>query len=163
MSLNRDYAEMLSALSDEGAEFMIVGAYAMAAHGVPRATGDLDIWVRCSRSNAVRVMRALRHFGAPLFDLTEQDLARGGTVLQIGQPPSRIDILTSIDGVTFGRAWAGRLTGRIEGIDVAIIGHEALLRNKRAAARPKDLVDVGILEAASRATRIPRSRARRHH
>ncbi len=149
---------MLSALSGEGAEFLIVGAYAMAAHGVPRATGDLDIWVRPSSANAARVMRALRRFGAPVFDLTESDLARTGTVFQIGQPPSRIDILTSVDGVTFGSAWPRRMSSRVEQIDVAVIGYDELLRNKRAAARPKDLVDVGILEANPPIAGAPKSR-----
>lgn len=81
---------------------------AMAAHGVPRATGDIDVWVRPSRDNAPRVLLALQRFGAPLFDLTAADLARRGTVFQLGVPPRRIDILTSIDGMTFDTAWPRR-------------------------------------------------------
>lgn len=99
--LNPDFAEMLRTLSDEGVEFLLVGAYAMAAHGVPRATGDIDVWVKPSRDNAERVLRALGRFGAPLFDLSAADLARVGTVFQLGVPPRRIDLLTSIDGVVF--------------------------------------------------------------
>ncbi|MEW6268621.1 MAG: hypothetical protein AB1689_04910 [Thermodesulfobacteriota bacterium] len=147
--LNSDFAEMLSALSDAGADFLVVGAYALAAHGVPRATGDLDIWVRPTRRNAARVLRALRSFGAPLFDLTADDLSREGTMLQIGQPPSRIDILTSIDGVAFREAWQTRLRCELEGVVLAVLGRDALIRNKRAVARPKDLLDIAILEQAA--------------
>ena len=94
--MNRDFVEMLSALSAAGVRFLVVGAHALAAHGAPRATGDLDIWVDVSRENAARVLEALGHFGAPLFDLTIDDLCARNTVFQIGLPPSRIDILTGI-------------------------------------------------------------------
>src|SRR5690242_1218157 len=103
---------MLRALSAEGVEYLVVGAYAMAAHGIPRATGDIDIWIRPSPVNADRVLRAIRRFGAPLFDLTVADLTRDGTVFQLGLPPRRIDLLTSIDGVTFEEAWPDRVTSR---------------------------------------------------
>jgi hypothetical protein len=93
--VNPDFAEMLHALSAAGAEFLLVGAYAMAARGIPRATGDLDVWVRPTRQNAVRVLRALASFGAPLADLSEADLATPGTVFQLGLPPRRIDMLTA--------------------------------------------------------------------
>ncbi|MEO8604372.1 MAG: hypothetical protein ABI629_17490 [bacterium] len=144
----------------------MVGAYAMAAHGVPRATGDIDVWVRPSRENAPRVLHALRVFGAPLFDLTAQDLARAGTMLQLGVPPRRIDILTSIDGVTFQTAWSRRVTARLGDVDVVVIGRADLLRNKRAAKRPKDLVDVQLLERSGGTSpqrtvnRAPRRRPR---
>lgn len=156
--LNPDFAEMLRALSVEGVEYLLVGAYAMAAHGVPRATGDIDIWVRPSRENADAVLRALARFGAPLFDLTATDLARDGTVFQLGVQPRRIDILTSIDGVTFEDAWGGRMTSRLGDVDVTVIGREALVCNKRAAGRPRDRVDLRLLEAS----RQPPPRARRH-
>ena len=103
--MNRDFVEMLCALSETGAEFIIVGAHALAAHGHPRATGDLDIWIRPGAENAGRVLRALRKFGAPLLDLTQSDLIRPGTVFQIGTAPSRIDILTTITGVSWEQAW----------------------------------------------------------
>jgi hypothetical protein len=144
--LNPDFAEMLAALSAEGAEYLVVGAYALAAHGLPRATGDIDLWVRPTPENAGRVVKALRRFGAPLFDLTLDDLARPGTVFQLGVPPRRIDIMTSIDGVEFEDAWAGRVTCRLGAIDTTVLGREQLLQNKRAVARPKDRVDVHILE-----------------
>ncbi len=146
--LNRDFAEMLSALSDEGAEYLLVGAYALGAHGIPRATGDIDIWVRPSAENAARVLRALRRFGAPLFDLRLEDLAVGGTVFQMGQPPRRIDLLTSIDGLEFDEGWATRVEAKLDDLVVPILGREALIKNKRAAGREKDLLDVAILERA---------------
>jgi hypothetical protein len=158
--LNRDFAEMLRVLSDEGVEYLLVGAYAMAAHGVPRATGDIDIWVRPSPRNALRVLRALRRFGAPLFDLSTADLARTGTVFQLGVPPRRIDLLTSIDGVTFATAWKGRITCRLGGVEVPVIGRAALTRNKRATGRPKDRVDLHLLAGRPRPA-CPRSRRSR--
>lgn len=144
--LNPDFAEMLRTLSDEGVEFLLVGAYAMAAHGVPRATGDIDVWVNPSRDNAQRVLRALRGFGAPLFDLSAADLTRDGTVFQLGVPPRRIDLLTSIDGVVFAEAWPRRVLCRIDDQDIPVLSREDLVANKRAAGRAKDLVDVQILE-----------------
>jgi hypothetical protein len=159
--LNPDFAEMLSALSDEGADYLLVGAYAMGAHGVPRATGDIDIWVRPAAPNAARVMRALVRFGAPLLNLTVEDLARPGTVFQIGLPPRRIDLLTAIDGVGFDEAWSSRIEAKMGGLTVPVLGREALIRNKRAAGRPKDLVDVQVLERAAAPSPTPRKRPRR--
>jgi hypothetical protein len=156
--LNRDFAEMLRALSAESVEYLIVGAYAMAAHGVPRATGDIDVWVRPSSDNAERVLRALGRFGAPLVDLTAADLAREGTVFQLGVPPRRIDILTSIDGVTFDDAWPGRVACRLGDVDVVVIGRDALVRNKRATGRAKDRSDLEILAPRRARPTTPRSR-----
>lgn len=145
--MNRDFAEMLAALSAAGAEFLIVGAHALAAHGKPRATGDLDIWVRPSTENASRVFKALREFGAPLDELSESDLSAPDLVFQMGLPPVRIDILTTISGVTFDDAWHGRLNMRIEGQNVPVLGLKELISNKRAAGRAKDLADLEALEA----------------
>ena len=144
--MNRDFAEMLSALFVARAEFLVVGAHALAAHGYPRATGDLDIWVRPTRENGERVLAALRVFGAPLFDLTLDDLSRPGIVFQIGLPPARIDILTGISGVEFDGAWTGRMVANVAGQELPFIGREDLIRNKRAAGRAKDLADVEALE-----------------
>ncbi len=137
---------MLSALCASRADFLIVGAHAVAAHGRPRATGDLDLWVRPTAANAERVMAALAAFGAPLFGITLDELSEPGIVLQIGVVPCRIDILTMISGVSFDDAWAGRVELQIEGLSVACIGKADLLANKRAAGRPKDLADVAALE-----------------
>jgi len=144
--MNRDFVEMLSALSAARAEYLVVGAHAMAAHGVPRATGDLDIWVGPSEANASRVRDALVRFGAPLHDLTLEDLATPDTVFQIGLPPARIDVLTSISGVSFSEAWPRRLIVRIEGLGVPVLGREDFLRNKRAVGRPKDMADIALME-----------------
>ncbi|PYT07347.1 MAG: hypothetical protein DMF49_08410 [Acidobacteria bacterium] len=140
--MNPDFKDMLSALSEEGVEFLVVGAYALAAHGIPMATGA----VRSSESNAERCFSALRRFGAPLGDLTRSDLTAQGTVFQIGVAPNRIDLLTSIDAVAFDEAWTSRITVRIEGLDVPVIGREHLLRNKRATGRPRDLADAERIE-----------------
>ena len=147
--LNRDFVEILSALCAAGVEFLVVGAHALAAHGVPRATGDLDVWIRATPDNAERVLAALRAFGAPLFDLTRDDLTRPETVFQIGVVPCRVDILTAISGVEFDAAWSGRLQLDIEGLAVPCIGRTELLANKRAAGRPKDLADLALLEGVS--------------
>jgi hypothetical protein len=140
--MNRDFGEMLSALSAAGVEFLVVGAYAMAAHGLPRATGDIDLWVRPSLENARRVMQALRAYGAPLFDLTLDDLTRSDTVFQIGVAPNRIDLLTGITGVTFEEAWANRLMLTIDQQIVPVLGLAELMRNKGATGRVKDEADL---------------------
>lgn len=145
---NRHFAEMLSGLCAEGVEFLLVGGYAVAAHGVHRATDDIDVWIRPSPENAARTIQALRRFGAPLLDLTEQDLATEGIVFQIGLPPLRIDIMTSLAAVSFEEAWPARVASRLGDVDLFVIGREHLIRNKRAAGRPKDLGDVAQLEAA---------------
>ena len=144
--MNRDFAEMLSALSEAGADFLVVGAHALAVHGRPRATGDLDIWVRATPENAARVWVALASFGAPLSDLTVADLSSPGIVFQMGLPPSRIDILTGITGVTFEDAWPRRLVATVAGLQLPFLGRDDLLANKRATGRPKDLADVAALE-----------------
>lgn len=144
--LNKDYREILQLLLEEKAEFLVVGAYAMAAHGVPRATGDIDLWVRPSNDNAHRIYRALARFGAPLEDTGPLEFASPNLVFQIGVAPRRIDILTSIDGVSFGDAASDRLLVSIEGLAVPILSRAALIANKRASGRPKDLLDLATLE-----------------
>ena len=144
--MNRDFAEMLAALSAAGADYLLVGAHALAAHGVVRATGDLDVWVRPTPENASKVWGALVAFGAPLQQLTEHDLATPGIVFQIGVVPYRIDLLTSIDGVPFEEAWQRRIRVRVEGQEIPLIGREDLLRNKRATGRLRDLADAEELE-----------------
>jgi hypothetical protein len=138
---------MIAALQEEDADFLVVGAFAMAAHGVPRATGDLDLWVRPHRGNAERVMRALLRFGAPVAsaNLTAEDLVNPAMVFQMGRPPRRIDVITGIDGVSFDEAWPNRLVLGVEGREVPFLGRGELLRNKQAAGREKDLVDLKAL------------------
>lgn len=145
--MNRDFVEMLSALSAANVDFIIVGAHALAVHGVPRATGDIDIWVRPTSSNAERVLQALAAFGAPLSDLTKEDLERMDTVFQIGVPPSRIDILTGISGVTFDRAWGNRVKVSLPDVPtpVPVLSKEDFVANKKASGRAKDLLDLELL------------------
>jgi len=144
--LNPDFRDMLSALIEEDVEFLVVGAYALAAHGIPRATGDLDFWVRSSEENASRLLRALIEFGAPTEDLSPTDFLSPDVVVQIGVEPNRIDFLTSIDGVEFDAAWPNRITADIEGIKVPVLGREDLIRNKKAVGRTRDLADIEELK-----------------
>ena len=144
--MNSDFRDMLSALSDENAEFLVVGAYSLAAHGVPKSTGAIDLWIRPSPINAKRVSGALKRFRAPLRELTVEDLTTDDVVFQIGIAPRRIDLLTSITGVAFEEAWEDRMQVDIEGVPLAVISRDHLLQNKRATGRPKDMADVAWLE-----------------
>ena len=147
--VNEDFRDLLSALCDANARFLIVGAYAVSYHAEPRATGDLDVWVEATPENAAHVYEALREFGAPLHDLTQNDLASPDVVFQIGLPPRRIDILTSITGVTFEEAWADRAEVSYGPVRCFAIGRKALIENKLALGRPKDLLDVELLRNRS--------------
>lgn len=146
--LNPDFRDILSAFNDLKVEYIVVGAYALAAHGFVRATGDIDLWIKCSEKNSERVMNALLVFGAPLFDLTHNDLKTPGLIFQIGVAPNRIDILTSIDGVEFDEAIPLCKEVIIEDLKVPVMNRIHLLRNKKAAGRPKDKADVAWLESS---------------
>jgi hypothetical protein len=150
--LNPDFRDLLVLFADGGVEFVIVGAYALAFHGAPRASGDIDLLVRPTAANAARVFDALLRFGAPVeaAGVTAADFARRGVVYQIGLPPRRIDIMTEISGVSFDEVWAARVTAEIDGRAVGVIGRASLLENKRAAGRPKDLADLARLEGRRR-------------
>jgi len=145
--MNRNFVEILSELSGAGAEYLVVGGWAVAAHGFPRYTGDFDIWVRADSANAQRVYGALMAFGPPLDGLAAGELAVPGVIFQMGLPPQRIDILTRVDGVDFDAAWSRRVVLTIEGVKIPVIGLDDLITNKRASGRPKDLMDVENLEA----------------
>ena len=146
--LNDDFLDMIDTLMSAGVDFVVVGAHALASHGLPRATGDIDLLVRPSPENASRVVRALTAFGAPLqaHGITASDFEMLGNVYQIGVPPRRIDLLTEITGVTFDEAWSTRMAVSVSGRRFSVLGREALLRNKRASGRDKDLVDAAALE-----------------
>jgi hypothetical protein len=146
MPVNPDFRDLFAALNAAGADYLLVGGYALAVHAAPRFTKDLDVWVRPSAGNARRVWTALREFGAPLGELSEEDLATPGIVFQIGLPPNRIDVLTAIDGVEFDAAWPGRAETSYGGQPVHVIGKRELVLNKRASGRPQDLVDADLLE-----------------
>lgn len=145
--LNKDYKEMLQCLNDEGVKFLVVGAYALAAHGYPRATMDIDLWVMPSADNAQAVLRALQRFGAPLHELSATDLLREDIVFQIGVAPRRIDIITGASGLRFEEAFQASSLIEIEGVQIRIPSRNDLIRNKRASGRTKDLADAEALES----------------
>ncbi len=145
--LNEDYRDMLQSLADEGVKFLLVGAYAMAAHGYPRATMDIDLWVMPSGENADAVVRALRSFGAPEENLTRGVFQAADAVFQIGVAPRRIDIITSASGLRFAEAFESSLSTEIDGIEVHVLSLADLIRNKRAVGRTKDLADAEALES----------------
>ncbi|MBI2437356.1 MAG: hypothetical protein HYV36_00875 [Lentisphaerae bacterium] len=145
--LNEDYKEMLQCLVAEDVKFLLMGAYALAAHGYPRATMDIDVWVMPSPENAAAVLRALRRFGAPLHGLTSADLQKDDTIFQIGVAPRRIDIITGASGLQFEDVLSRSSTIEIEGIHLHIPSRADLIRNKRATGRTKDLADAEALES----------------
>ena len=142
-----DFRDFVAELLRSGARFLIVGAHAVAVHGVPRATVDLDVWIDASPDNARKLWTALAAFGAPLESLAlrESDFIQPDTVIQLGVPPYRIDVLTSLSGVGFGEAWPDRIEADFAGVLAPFIGREALIRNKRASGRHKDLADIEAL------------------
>lgn len=155
IDLAKDFRDLLRAFIDHEVRFLVVGAYALAVLGRPRATGDLYVWIESEADNAARAYEALHEFGAPLHGLTRADLSTPGTVFQIGLPPLRIDILTQITGVDFADAWPRREQGIFGDSPVPVIGREDFIRNKRALGRLKDLADAESLEA-QRAPKVPR-------
>lgn len=144
--MNKDFHDMLCALQSAKADFMVVGAYALGAHGIIRGTLDLDIWVRPSAENAQRVFAALADFGAPLHDVTPADFDHPGVIFQVGVKPNRIDLLTRLSGVSFDQAWENREEGEVFGVKVPVIGRQDMIVNKRASGRVKDLSDADDLE-----------------
>jgi hypothetical protein len=144
--LNSDYKDMLQVLLDNDVKFLLVGAYAMGAHGYPRATGDIDIWVEPSAENSARVYRSMIAFGAPLHEIDESTFATPGVVFQIGVAPRRIDIITTISGVQFDDARRQQQIAEIEDLPVPILSINDLIRNKRATGRDKDRLDADRLE-----------------
>jgi len=150
--LNKDFLDVLGCLVKAKARFLVVGAHALAVHGVPRTTGDLDIWIAPGADNVQRVWRALEEFGAPLeaLGVGREDLSTPGMVVQLGLPPRRVDLLTSISGIEFADAWHQKVLHRLGGLDVPFIGRQTLIRNKRATGRTKDLADVEELEGSER-------------
>jgi len=150
--VNPNFKELLLAFNAHDVEYLMVGAHALAAHGRVRATKDFDIWVRPEKANAQKVLQALLDFGAPLMDLTVEDLSRKETVFQIGLPPIRIDVVTGIDGVEFAEAWPDRLEIVFAGVPAFVISRHHLITNKKASARLQDLADVQELESTENPT-----------
>ena len=144
--VNPDFRDLFAALNEAQANYLVVGAHAVAFYAEPRFTKDLDVWVEASPLNAPRILAALHSFGAPLAGVTEGDFVVSGAVLQIGVAPNRIDITTHIDGVTFEAAWPNRLSSTFGDQSIWVIGRAELMQNKTAVARPQDLLDLAMLE-----------------
>jgi hypothetical protein len=144
--LLQHYRDILRELSAAEADFLLVGAFAIAVHQYPRATGDIDLWVRPDPANAARVREALARFGAPVGNVSVEELSRPGFFYQVGVAPVRIDILTTIDGVSFDEAWDEKEYHDLGGVTVPVISRRHLLINKKATGRPKDLADAAMME-----------------
>ncbi len=140
--LSKDFKEFVALLKEHDAEYMIVGGYAVGVHGYPRYTGDLDIWLNPTPENAQRVLAALNDFGFGGLNISLEDLTKENNVIQLGQPPLRIDLLMSIDGVTFSECWADRKQETFDGLRMNFIGYHDLVRNKRASGQHRDLDDI---------------------
>jgi len=143
--LNKDYKEMLQLLLEEQVNFILVGAYALSAHGYPRATGDIDIWVKADESNSKRIYQVLSRFGAPLEQINENGFAGEGIIFQIGVAPRRIDIITQIDGVTYDEADEDKIVVEVEELKLPIISLSKLIKNKMSTGREKDKLDAKFL------------------
>ena len=146
MILNEDYRDILRALNAEHVDFILVGAYALAVHGYPRATMDIDLWIMPSLANAEAVIRAIKHFGAPLHGLSVEDLQHDDTVFQIGVAPRRIDLITGATGLRYDTASEKATYKQIDGIEIKVLSISDLIINKEATGRLKDKADAEELK-----------------
>lgn len=146
MKLQRDLREFIGLLSSHGVEYVVVGGYAVAYHGHPRYTGDIDVLIRSTADNADRMLAVLNAFGFGSVGVDVETLTTPERIIQLGRPPNRIDVLTSISGVPFDEAQASQVLAELDGLTVPFLGRDALLKNKRASGRAKDLADVEELE-----------------
>ncbi len=144
--LNPDFKDMLLCLQEEKVEFLLVGAYAIAAHGNPRATGDMDLWIKPDPDNGRRVIRALQAFSAPTSGLSVDDFVKDDTIVQIGVVPCRIDLITGIEAVRFDEAWENRVAASVDGLTLFVISKADMLKNKLALNRDKDKSDIAWLQ-----------------
>ena len=161
MKLPRDWKELIGLLCLNRVRFLIVGAHALAFHGHPRATGDLDLLVEPNVFNARRLGKALEAFGFPALAGQTSNFARPDQMATLGNEPLRIDIMTSISGVSFSDAWKGRVKAMVEGHQVGFLGLAQFVRNKTAAGRPKDLLDLALLAEGESSRTRSRSKIRR--
>jgi len=146
MAVNRDFRELLLAFSEAGVKYLVIGAYAVMFYTEPRFTKDIDVWIDVSGDNPQRCYRALALFGAPMHDLTVEDLAAPGTIYQIGVEPNRINILTAPAALDFGKAWGRHVESTYDELPIPILSLDDLIRNKRSVGKPQDLLDVERLE-----------------
>ena len=144
--LNQDFKEFIGSLNDNGVRYLVVGGYAVALHGYPRYTKDIDIWVEMSPENASNILKALGQFGFGSLDVNEADFTLPDQMLQLGYPPGRIDILTTLPGVEFSECYAARTVVEVDGVSVNFIDLENLKKNKKATGRHQDLADLENLD-----------------
>lgn len=144
MKLHPDFSDFVEALNDNNVEYVVVGSFALAFHGSPRATGDIDFWIRPTTSNAKALIKALEVFGFGALDISEEDIV-SGKIIQLGFPPVRIDIITIIDGLIPEEIWDTKEKGKLGPHDVFYLGKEAFIKNKRTMRRHKDLADLELL------------------
>jgi hypothetical protein len=161
MDLPRDLIELFSAFADTDVRYLLVGGHAVAAHGRPRATKDVDLWLSPARANIERACRALRQFGLPGEIIEALRCAKPSDIVWIGRPPSRVDFLQSLPAVTFERCWSSRAEIEVDGVLVFVIGKADLIRNKEAVGRPQDRRDVKSLQSVPKAPAKRRASARR--
>ena len=145
MMLAKDFEDFIKLLNKHQVEYMIVGGYALAFHGKPRYTGDIDIWIGISNTNATKLLRVISDFGLASLGLEKEDFLKEGYITQIGRPPLRIDIMNSIDGVTFIEAFSRKEVVEINGIKMLYIGLSDFIKNKQASGRKKDITDINEL------------------
>ena len=158
MDLPEDWSEFIGLLLAHRVRFLVVGAYALAANGRPRATQDIDFWVEPTRPNARKLCAALAEFGFPALAEAVEEFSSPGRMATLGRPPLRIDVMTSIDGVSFDVAWKNRITARFGDSRIGFLGRREMVRNKRAAGRPQDLADIALLGERPRRSRGPARR-----
>ena len=145
MVLNRDFKEFIESLNKNRVRYLIVGGYAVAFHGYPRYTKDMDIWIWLDPENADRLVKALDDFGFASLGLQKDDFLTPGEVIQLGYPPNRIDLITSLEGVNFENCYASKLEISMDDVPVNFIDLKNLRKNKKAAGRPQDLADLSNL------------------
>jgi predicted nucleotidyltransferase len=140
--LNQDFREFIASLNDNQVRYLVIGGYAVAFHGYPRYTKDIDIWIEMSEANATGIVKALEDFGFGSLGLEADDFLEADQIIQLGYPPARIDLITTAPGVDFEECYKSRIEVDIEGVSVNFIGLEDLKRNKQAAGRMQDLADL---------------------
>ena len=142
MKVHKDLREFIELLNSVNVKYLIIGGYAVAYHGHPRYTGDIDIFVEASETNALKLEEVLQRFGFKGTGLTAKDFVQPDSIVQLGVPPNRIDVVTGIDGVDFAEAWASKVEAALAGVPVYFISKDLLVRNKKACGRARDLADL---------------------
>ncbi len=146
MKLSRDFSEFIECLNESNVRYLVIGGYAVAHHGHPRYTKDLDVWLEMSPENSTRIIKALEKFGFATLGLRAEDFLEPDTIIQLGYEPQRIDLLTSAAGIDFATAWENQCLVEVEHLTIRVLGLPQLIKNKQAVGRPQDLADVDALE-----------------